>query len=250
MFYYRWGLLELSVLDFFRARPKKRVIKKPKGSGILFTNPGFINRCLFTGANIVFIFALGYLGYLYQPLVGSMVTHKLKPKKIPNVVAYRPVPTGSIKQPTGNLIQWSYEIEIPKIEARAKLATKVSPYNRAEYLAVLDEGKVAHAKGTPLPGEDTGQASFVFAHSTNQGLSRVRNNAVFYLLGELGKGDDILIHRGDETLRYQVVERKVVSAKDVSYLNYRDDMGTNLIIQTCWPIGTDWRRLLLLAKKI
>ena len=245
-----WGLIELNVWDLLRVRPKKRSIKKPRGSGVLFNNPGNLAQWVFSAANVVIVVSIVYLGYLYQPLVASYVRVRLFYKPGPKQVRLEPKPTTSINQVTGNLKIWNYEIEIPKIGARAKLATKISPFNASEYLKVLDEGKVAHAQGTPLPGEETGQASFIFAHSTSQGLSRVRNNAVFYMLGDLVVGDQMVIRRGDESLVYAVTEKKIVSASDISYLNYRDDAKTSLIVQTCWPLGTDWRRLLIMAKRI
>jgi LPXTG-site transpeptidase (sortase) family protein len=238
------------VWDFLRVRPKKRSVKKPRGSGVLFNNPGVASQWVFSLANVVIAVSFVYLGYLYQPLVGSIVRVRLFYKQPPAKVTIVPRPTTSIKPVTGNLKIWNYEIEIPKIGASAKLTTKVSPFNSSEYLKVLDQGFVAHAQGTPLPGEETGQASFIFAHSTNQGLSRVRNNAVFYMLGDLVIGDQMIIRRGDESLVYEVIEKKIVSANDISYLNYRDDAKTSLIVQTCWPLGTDWRRLLIMAKRI
>ena len=54
-------------------------------------------------------------------------------------------------------------ITIPKIKAQAPLILNVDPWNENIYKESLKKG-VAHAKGTPLPGESG--RSFIFAHSS------------------------------------------------------------------------------------
>jgi len=50
--------------------------------------------------------------------------------------------------------------------------------------------------------------------------------------------------------KYRVYESKVVESKEVEYLDYRLADKEVLILQTCWPLGTDWKRLLVLAKLV
>jgi LPXTG-site transpeptidase (sortase) family protein len=139
-------------------------------------------------------------------------------------------------------------IQIPKILAYSKVVKDVSPFDPAEYNRVLKENVVAQAKGSSNPGSGVGKSTFIFAHSTNESLGMQRNNAVFYLLGELKTGDEIYVKYLGKENKYVVYEKAVVKAEDLTYLNYQDPLREVLILQTCWPIGTDWNRLLILAE--
>lgn len=133
-------------------------------------------------------------------------------------------------------------ITIPKIRAQAPIILNVDPMNQAVYEKELKKG-VAHAKDTYLPGE--AGTSFLFAHSSGNPLEQTNYNTVFLKLGDLEKGDEILIKRGDKIHRYNVTQTKIVKPSEVEYLKKNDTPG--LIVQTCWPIGTAWRRLLVFA---
>ncbi len=143
-----------------------------------------------------------------------------------------------------------YMIQIPKIMAISEVVEGVSPYDQAEYKKVLKTDVVAQAKGSSPPGSGKGKTNYIFAHSTRQGLDMVSKNAVFYLLGELQAGDKIFISYGGNDFTYRVMRKMIVSAKEISYLNYSDPERETLILQTCWPIGTDWQRLIVLAELI
>ena len=92
--------------------------------------------------------------------------------------------------------------------------------------------------------------TYIFAHSTQQGWSAVRKNAVFYLLGELKTGDEILVNYHGTSYTYQVYKQVVAPATAIEYLRFTDPNEETLILQTCWPIGTDWKRLLVFAKRV
>ena len=113
----------------------------------------------------------------------------------------------------------------------------------------MDQNLIAQAKGTNLPNEGKGTTTYLFAHSSQQGLSRVRNNSVFYLLGELEKGDLIYLKTADQAFVYVVYDKKIVNPKEISYIYDKEDDKELLILQTCWPIGTDWKRLLVYAAR-
>ena len=75
-------------------------------------------------------------------------------------------------------------------------------------------------------------------------------NSVFYLLGELDKDDKILINYQGKIIEYTVYMKKIVTAKEFEYLTYSDSTKEVLILQTCWPIGTNWKRLLVFAQRL
>ena len=133
-------------------------------------------------------------------------------------------------------------LTIPKIHAQAKIVEQVDPRNETEYMQALKKG-VAQAKGTSLPGQHG--TSFIFAHSSGAPWDMTYMNTIFLRLGELNRGDTIIIERNGITYHYRVREKKEVQPTDVSYLS--QNKRTQLILQTCTPIGTSLRRLLVFA---
>ena len=139
-----------------------------------------------------------------------------------------------------------FSIYVPKINAKSKIIPNVDPGNAQEYLKALTQG-VAHAKGTNFPGQR--KEIYLFSHSTDSPLNFARYNAVFYLLGKLQKGDKIVISFMDKIYIYQVTDKVITSADDTSWLK-DDGNGEKLVLQTCDPPGTSWRRLLIIAKPV
>lgn len=226
------------MLDFFRAVPKKRKVRIKKSSALIFSNPPKRKKIVFYIANMLLILAVFYGAYLYSPLISAIFKYKFLNTADKNV----------IKSSENN--SGEYIIQIPKILAYSRVIENVSPFDQAEYDRVLKENVVAQAKGTAKPGTGNGSMIYIFAHSTNNQVGMQRNNATFYLLNELEKGDPIYLNYLENEIKYQIFEKKVISAKDLSYLNYRNENKEVLILQTCWPIGTDWNRLVVLAEKI
>lgn len=138
-----------------------------------------------------------------------------------------------------------FSILIPKIGASAKIFPNVDPSNEAEFLPVLSKG-VAHAKGTVFPGLSGN--IYLFAHSTDNFWNVGRYNALFYLLKDLQKGDDVVVFFENLRHNYVVSDSIIVDPSDVSYLIKSREDKEQLVLQTCWPPGTTWKRLLVLAK--
>ena len=70
----------------------------------------------------------------------------------------------------------------------------------------------------------------------------------FYLLKDLQAGDEIYVFFQGTKYSYVVYDQKTVDASDVEYIDPAFDQGERLILQTCWPPGTDWKRTLIFAK--
>lgn len=137
-----------------------------------------------------------------------------------------------------------FSIVIPKININSKVFANTSVSDKVQYSQILQEG-VAHAESTYLPGE--GGTVYLFAHSTDYIWNIARFNAEFYLLKEL-KTDDLvnLVYQG-KVYTYRVDKAKVVNADETYYIKPKKN-GEELILQTCWPPGTTWKRLLIFAK--
>lgn len=173
--------------------------------------------------NIIIAAAVAILFYIYSPI---LTAYHVPPKDI------KVTPSG-------------FFIEIPKIKAKARVLENVDPWNKEIYSKALREG-VAHAKGSYLPGERG--TSYLFAHSSGAPWDISRNNTIFLRLGELENGDTFFIYREGKRLEYIVTDKKEVWPNETGFL--KDTKKDQLILQTCTPIGTDLKRLLIFARLI
>ncbi|OGH12830.1 MAG: hypothetical protein A2776_03240 [Candidatus Levybacteria bacterium RIFCSPHIGHO2_01_FULL_40_10] len=138
-----------------------------------------------------------------------------------------------------------FSVVIPKIGAAEAITANVDPSNKDEYLQVLTK-TIAHARGTAYPGLDG--TTYLFAHSADNFWNIGRYNAVFYLLKDMEVGDEVYVFYKGKRYNYVVYDKKIVDATDVQYVDAALGQGDRLILQTCWPPGTDWKRTLVFAK--
>lgn len=142
-------------------------------------------------------------------------------------------------------IDTEFSIVIPKIGASAKIFANVDPSKEEDFLPKLLKG-VAHAQGTVFPG-NAGNI-YLFAHSTDNFWNAGRYNAIFYLLKDLEPGDEIVVFYQGERHNYFVSDKQIVDSDDVSLITNAKTGDEQLILQTCWPPGTTWKRLIVFAR--
>lgn len=133
-----------------------------------------------------------------------------------------------------------------KVSHPGDIANQESYKNEETYKKLLAEGAV-HADETALPNEPG--TTYIFGHSTDSILNILRYNAVFYPLQYIKEGDDIVLFYNGQAQPYKVQEKKIVEADDTDY----SSLGTadkRLVLQTCWPPGTTWKRLVVIAHPI
>lgn len=198
-----------------KTKTTKRTPKKTT-KGQVNTNKPFSYHL----GNLLIILSALLLFLGFYPLIGIYVT----PPKITKVES----------------LKGDY-ISISKIHAQAPIIFNVDPYNEPVYKKILEKG-VAQAKGTSLPGQKG--TVFIFAHSSGNPLEVTSYNTIFFRLGELKKNDLIEIKKDKKIYKYRVVDQKIVSPTDIKYLK---ETKNQLILQTCWPIGTSLKRLLIFA---
>lgn len=138
----------------------------------------------------------------------------------------------------------NFGIVIPKIGANSKIIADVNPYNANIYQLALTKG-VAKAKGTANPNEIGNM--FLFSHSSANIIDAKNYNSIFYLLSKLKKDDEIYIFYKNIKYKYKVTDIKIVNATDVFYLNPKSNTKT-LTLMTCWPAGTNYKRLIVIAE--
>jgi sortase A len=138
-----------------------------------------------------------------------------------------------------------FSVLIPKIGANAEVIPNVDPTNEDEYRAALQKG-IAHAKGTVFPGMQG--TTYLFAHSTDNFWNVGRYNAIFYLLKDLVPDDQITVFFANKRYDYKVDYTQIIDPKDVDLLVNAQTTKEQLVLQTCWPPGTTFKRLIVVAR--
>lgn len=138
-----------------------------------------------------------------------------------------------------------FSIIIPKIDASAPIIDNVDLTNQEGYLKALKSG-VAHENGTPYPG-DPGNV-FLFAHASDNIYNISRYNTTFFLLGHLSSGDDIDVYYKGRLYKYIVFDKKTLDPADTQYLTNVEVGDKTLTLQTGYPAGTFFKKLILVAK--
>ena len=208
-----------------------------------------------TGAGLMLAACLG-VGYIYLPLAGADILYTINNLRssIFNLQStFKLENSGPSKikiaqERASRSIDWevpdsNFSINIPKISARSRVIENVNAGVEREYLAALKNG-VAQAAGLSHPGEVG--TTYLFAHSTNSPVNYARYNAVFYLLDKLVAGDTVELVYKDRLYKYVVRSTEVLSARDTRYLVPQQEEEI-LVLQTCYPPGTSWKRLVVVA---
>lgn len=157
---------------------------------------------------------------------------------------YRTVAKTITKPIDATPIDSDFGIVIPRLGANARIIANVDPFDAKAYQIALTRG-VAHARGTSYPGNPGN--IFLFSHSSVDFYRATQFNSVFYLLNKLDPGDEILLYYKNEKYVYTVTGKKTVEATAVSYLK-GSGVGKTLTLMTCWPPGTSFKRLVVLAE--
>ena len=114
-----------------------------------------------------------------------------------------------------------------------------------EIQSALQDG-VVHYPGTAQPG-DHGNV-VITGHSSYFSWDPGHFKDVFALLHQVNIGDKIYVYHNQEKYNYEVYDKKVINPDQVEVLTQKGDDRLTLI--TCTPVGTNLRRLVVLAKPI
>jgi len=141
---------------------------------------------------------------------------------------------------------WDFSLIIPKISLNTIVKSSVDLSHEEDYQAALKTG-VAHAQGTALPDEHG--TVYIFGHSTDYPWNISSYNAHFYPLKYLDEGEEVIVIYQGKNYLYRVEKRKIIEARELEYLVSQNNED-KLILQTCWPPGTTWKRLIVVASPI
>jgi sortase A len=201
---------------------------------------------LLTLGIVLIIISLFMLMSIFYPVIEAEIQYFMRndsEKDLPVVLAT------SDPKPVITPVDHGFGIVIPKIGANAPVIPEVDPYNEEVYQVQLTRG-VAHARSSSYPGK--GGNIFLFAHSATDFTVASRYNAIFYLLSKLNPSDTVYLFFNGTRYQYTVQERKVVDESDIEYIqniDSNDSTAETLTLMTCWPAGTTFKRLLIIAER-
>ncbi len=123
-----------------------------------------------------------------------------------------------------------------------------APVRSSDGQAALDAG-VVHVPGTSLPW-DSGSQRNVYVAGHRLGWAGTGSFRIFYRLNELRRGDEVVIEdRRGRAYHYRVTERLVVNP-GASWVT-REVPGRDMLsLQTCTPIPTFEKRLIIRAERV
>ena len=109
---------------------------------------------------------------------------------------------------------------------------------------LLDNG-INHMPESAVPGDNKNVV--LTAHSSS--LKAGPYQDIFSNINKLAIGDEISYFKDDVVYKYRVTEGKVISKTDLDFLNNLKNQNS-LTLVTCWPIGTDLQRYVVVAKRV
>ena len=135
-----------------------------------------------------------------------------------------------------------FELEIPKLGLTIPVIKNVNGADKSAYNKALLSG-VAHYEGTALPGE--GSNTFIFGHSSSE-IGSGEYGEIFKDINVLNERDRITVVYDGIIRNYIVIEKRVVEKTEVEVLDPTNE--EQITLMTCWPIGTNLKRLIVIAK--
>ncbi|OGN00398.1 MAG: hypothetical protein A2651_01810 [Candidatus Yanofskybacteria bacterium RIFCSPHIGHO2_01_FULL_42_12] len=129
-------------------------------------------------------------------------------------------------------------IYIPSINISAPIVTGTSTDEKT-ILTQLKNGALMYP-GSSLPGD--GGSTVIIGHSSSN-LPWQKYSSIFSSLPKLSKGDMVIINYNGRKYSY-IVDGKIIGS--VSVLSGQSIKG-DLVLGTCWPIGTDEQRIIITA---
>lgn len=142
-----------------------------------------------------------------------------------------------------------YEIQIKKLGVIVPMVWSLSS-DEAAFEADLQNGVVRYPN-TGIPGQRGN--TVISGHSSNYSWAAGNYNFIFQNLNNLQNGDEIIIKATQKngksfTYVYKVIEKNVVTPSDPSI--FEENGQTLVTLATCWPLRTDWKRLIVKAQLI
>ncbi len=114
----------------------------------------------------------------------------------------------------------------------------------------LEKGTV-HYSGTPKPGMEG--ASVILGHSSAYPWYKGQYGSVFALLGKLKPGDKFRVQYDNGATFTFVIKQSIVFSpfsNDARLTEIEKAPGSSVVLISCWPVGTNYKRIAIQAELI
>lgn len=138
---------------------------------------------------------------------------------------------------------------IDSIGVDAPIVFEVASNEKSVYRNL--EYGVVHYSDTPKPGPDG--VSVILGHSSAYPWYAGKYGSVFALLSKLKAGDKFYVQYEDGRLFIYEVERSIVFnpfSSDKRLSEIEQSKKPSLVLLSCWPVGTNYRRIAVQANLI
>ncbi len=105
---------------------------------------------------------------------------------------------------------------------------------------------VVHYPATANAGENGNMV--ISGHSSYYPWDPGRYKTVFALLEKMEVGDEFTIFQNQQEYKYRVTQREIIKATQVDVLD--QNVGERVTLITCWPTGTNHKRLIVVGERI
>ena len=146
----------------------------------------------------------------------------------------------SSENASANEILTGNYIYIPGINANAPIVSGTTTESET-ILNQLKQGTLMYPGSKP-PGYEGDGATVIIGHSSSS-IPWQKYGRIFSKLPDLTEGDLIIINYSGRKYSYNVTKIMTGSVDHLTTLNIQDD----LVLGTCWPIGTDEQRIVITA---
>jgi LPXTG-site transpeptidase (sortase) family protein len=110
---------------------------------------------------------------------------------------------------------------------------------------------VVHYSDTPKPGESG--VSVILGHSSAYPWYTGHYGSVFALLGKLQSGDKFYVRYSDGRVFTYSVSQSIIFTpftSDARLTQIEQNKDSSLVLVSCWPVGTNYKRIAVQAKLI
>lgn len=178
--------------------------------------------------------------------IGEIFKKEKLAQNAPTMKYYNTSTPGKKKSPAdaqNNQTPYSQDfLTIPKIGISSPIVYSPSN-NESDIQKDLEKG-VAHFNDTAMPGE-RGKI-LIIGHSSIPSGYQGNYGTVFTTLNDVNNEDEINIYSNNKRYIYKVF-KKEITAPVLKNLDEKIDDSV-LVLMTCWPPGTTWKRLFIYAK--
>ncbi len=155
-----------------------------------------------------------------------------------------PLPPLPLEAQTQNILQ------LPKFNIQAPIQISSSS-DLQEIYKLLRQGVVLFP-GSTIPG---GEYAIILGHSSSYPWTPGRYKSVFSLLNEFAPGDLIYIFWNHKPMVFKVVDKKIFlpwpkGEYSTETIFPPEPNKRILILQSCWPVGVDFKRVAVKAELI